>query len=118
MKRTGIALVVVLICSAAFDVASADWKAIRGTYAMTPKNYLDPPEDEPKDSHLRVRLSGEPARELYSAMKVPEKPDECTGALAKQVGAMQCLFYKGDKRYACHFAIDIMQQKIEHGVAC
>jgi hypothetical protein len=118
MKRAGIALVVVFIFSAAFDVASADWKAIRGTYAVTPKNYLDPAQDEPKDSHLRVRLSGETARELYSAMKVAEKPDECTGAIAKQVGAMQCLFYKGEKRYACHFAVDIMQQRIEYGVAC
>lgn len=118
MKGTATALVVAIISSAAFDVASADWKAIRGTYAITLRNYLDPSQDEPKDSHLRVRLSGEAARELYFAMKVAEKPDECTGAIGKRVGAMQCLFYKGEKRYACHFAVDILQQKIEYGVAC
>jgi hypothetical protein len=118
MKTSVVALILLLVSFATFDVVATDWKVVKGTYAITPKNYLDPTDEEAKDSHLRFQLSGDTAKDLYSAMKVAERPDECTGATAKQVGAMQCLFYKSEKKYACHFAIDIMQQKIEYGVAC
>lgn len=50
-------------------------------------------------------------------MKVAEKPDECTGATAKQIGEMQCLFYKNEKKYTCTFSLNVAQ-KIEYGVAC
>jgi hypothetical protein len=110
--------IALLLTTVSLDATAADWKRLTGTYAITAKNYLDPSDDEPKDSHLRIQLAGDAARDLYLAMKVAEKPDECTGATAKRVGEMQCLFYKGEKKYECHFAVDVMQQKIEHGVAC
>ena len=116
MKQTLLIAVVVAVSASASW--AADWKPIKGTYAVTAKNYLDPPEDEAKDSHIRFQLSGETARDLYLAMKVAEKPDECTGATARQIGEMQCLFYKDEKRYACHFSLNVPQQKIEYGVAC
>lgn len=97
---------------------AVDWKPVRGTYAVTAQNYLDPSAGEPKDSHVRFQLSGETAKDIYLAMKVAEKPDECTGATAKQIGAMQCLFYKNERKYACHFSLNVAQQKIEYGVAC
>ena len=108
----------------AFVIAStstpwaADWKPVKGTYSVTAQNYLDPSENEPKDSHVRFQLSGDTAKDLYLAMKVAEKPDECTGATAKQIGEMQCLFYKNQKKYTCHFSLNIAQQKIEYGIAC
>ncbi len=113
-------LVIVAIAASMIPIASiaADWKPVKGTYAVTAKNYLDPPEDEAKNSHVRFQLSGETAKDIYLAMKVAEKPDECTGATAKQIGEMQCLFYKNEKKYACHFSLNVPQQKIEYGVAC
>lgn len=100
------------------DLPAADWKAVQGTYAVTAGNYLDPSEEEPKDSHIRFQLTGDAAGDLYRAMKVAEKPDECTGATAKTVGEMRCLYYQVDGKYACDFSIDIMRQVIEYGVAC
>lgn len=97
---------------------AADWKPVKGTYAVTAQNYLDPAEQEPKDSHVRFQLSGETARDIYLAMKVSEEPDECTGATAKRIGEMQCLFYEDERKYACHFSLNVAQQKIEYGVAC
>lgn len=112
--------VILAVAAMMIPVAStaADWKSVNGTYAVTAKNYLDPPEDEPKDSHVMFQLSGGTAKDIYLAMKVAEKPDECTGATAKQIGDMQCLFYKNEKKYACHFSLNVPQQKIEYGVAC
>lgn len=110
----------VVFVAALIPVASvaADWMPVKGTYAVTAKNYLDPSQEESKDSHIRFQLSGETARDIYLAMKAVEKPDECTGAMAKQIGEMQCLFYKDEKKYACHFSVNVAQQKIEYGVAC
>lgn len=111
-------LLFLVLMAASVCLWAADWKPVKGTYAVTAKNYLDPSEEEPKDSHVRFQLSGETAKDLYLAMKVAEKPDECTGATAKQVGEMQCLYYKNEKKYACSFSLNVPQQRIEYGVAC
>src|SRR5690349_15064748 len=116
MKSFAIVSVVAALMPLA--AGAADWKPVKGTYAVTAQNYLDPSEDEPKDSHIRFQLSGETAKDMYLALKVAEKPDECTGATAKQIGEMQCLFYKNEKKYVCHFSLNLAQQKIEYGVAC
>src|SRR5687767_15400315 len=94
-------LLVALMVSSLSASYAADWKPVKGTYAVTAQHYLDPPEEEPKDSHVRFQLSGETAKDIYLAMKVAEKPDECTGATAKRIGEMQCLFYKNEMKYAC-----------------
>lgn len=110
--------VVALLAASNAAISAADWKPVQGTYAVTAKYYLDPAEDEPKDSHIRFQLSGNTAKDLYVAMKVAERPDECTGAISKTIGEMQCVFYQKEKKYACHFALDVARQKIEYGVAC
>src|SRR5688500_10955482 len=94
------------------------WKAIEGVYAVTPENYLDPSEGEIKDSHYRLQLKGEAAKELYNAMKAKPTKDECTGGMAKTQGEMRCIFYEQGKSYECNFSINIVEQKIEYGIAC
>lgn len=118
MKGFTLSLVVLALAAILHEAVAADWKQLKGTYAITAENYLDPSEGEPKDSHLRFQLSGDAAKDLYRAMKVKEKLDECSGTTAKEVGAMKCLFSRSEQTYMCHFAIDVMQQKIEHGIAC
>jgi hypothetical protein len=99
-------------------IQASDWKAIEGLYAVTPKNYLDPSEGEIKDSHYRFQLKGEAAKDLYNAMKAKPAKDECTGGMAKTQGEMRCTFYEQGKSYDCNFSINIVEQKIEYGVAC
>lgn len=97
---------------------AAEWKPLQGNYALTPEHYLDPSESEPKDSHYRFQLSGQAAKDLFSAMKVPESKDECTGATSKRVGEMMCLRRLSPERFECSFSINVMTQKIEQGVSC
>ena len=118
MKNSCVVVLCVLTVASMTESLAADWKPVNGTYAITAKNYLDPSDAEPENSHVRFQLTGDAAKDLYFAMKAAEKPDECTGATAKNVGEMQCLFYENDQKYACTFSIDIAQQKIEYGVAC
>src|SRR5262245_41731337 len=108
------AFTALILATLLLEAAAADWKPLRGTYAITAKSVVDPSDEEPKDSHFRVQLTGASAMELYRAMKVAEQPDECTGAVVKRVGEMQCLAYKREKKYECHFSIDVMRQRIEH----
>ena len=97
---------------------SADWKNIEGIYAVTPEMYIDPGENELKDSHFRIQLKGQSAKDLYSAMKTKPVIDECTGGMAKNIINLQCLYFKTTNTYECHFSINIAKQKIEYGVVC
>ena len=97
---------------------AADWHKLEGIYALTPSAYLNPAEDAIEDSHLRLQLKGKSAEDLYHAMQGEPVVDDCTGGLAKNAGAMQCLYFKGGVSYECHFSINLMKQAIEYGVAC
>jgi hypothetical protein len=96
----------------------AEWKALSGTYAITPESYLDPADDEPANSHIRFQLDGESARELYHALPGDAVKDECTGLDMKSAGNVRCRFDRGESSFECDFSIDIPEQKIEYGVAC
>ncbi len=115
IMRTLIIFLLITLSSIAF---SADWNKINGLYAVTPENYLDSPKNELKDTHYRFQLTGKSAKNLYAAIKVTPVKDECTNAQAKNIGNMQCLYFKESSSYECHFSINIAEQKIEYGVAC
>lgn len=110
--------VLLIVIGYAPEPQAADWKPLKGTYAVTGKSVVDPVDGELKDSHFRLQLTGDAARDLFRAMKVPETKDGCTDALQKRVGEMRCVFYKARKAYECDFSIDVMRQKIEYGVSC
>lgn len=99
-------------------VFAADWNSLNGIYAVTSLGYLDPSDNEQKDSHYRFQLTGKSAKDLYMAMKVKPITDDCTGGMAKNIGDMQCLYFKDGPKYDCHFSINIAKQQIEYGVAC
>ena len=96
------------------------YQALSGTYAVSGKTAIDPPPDEPKDTHLQVFLTGSAARDLYQALKVRPVPDECVGhnARSKFSGGIACTMQEGGKDYECSFAIDLKAQKLEAIYAC
>ena len=85
---------------------------------MTHKNYLNPAKDEQKSSHYRLQLKGDSAKDLYNAMQIKPVLDDSTRGLAKNIGEMQCIYFKAGKTYQCNFSINIAEQSIKHGVAC
>lgn len=112
-----VTLLLMLLVTASFASAS-EWKPLSGTYAVTAESYLDPPEGENPRSHYRFQLTGESAKDLYEAMSAEAIVDDCTGARAKNLGNMQCLYFEADARFDCHFSINLVNQEIESGVAC
>lgn len=107
-----------LILLFVLPVQASEWKSLSGTYAVTSADVIDPHENLPSDSHYRFQLTGSSAKDLYMAMKVKSEVDECTGAMAKRIKEMQCLYFNTSATYECHFSINIEKQEIEYGVPC
>lgn len=117
MKRS---IVTILLLLAALPVAAWQYNSLSGQYRIAGQTVIDPPPSEAQNTHLHLELSGASARDLYHAMKVDPKPDECAGngALIKTVGEMQCLRSQDGKEFQCSFAIDIANQKITGASVC
>jgi hypothetical protein len=111
-------LVLTLLLASSTFLFASDWKDVTGIYAITPEDYLDPPPTQAPDTHFRLQLTGDSARDLYNAMSVEPIEDECTGGMAKSIQQMKCLYFAGEDSYECHFSINIAEQKIEYGIAC
>jgi hypothetical protein len=111
--------IALLLLAACLPVAAQD-RPLTGSYRFSGQTLVDPPANEPQDTHLQLTLAGAAARDLYNAMKVPAKPDLCLGggALRKSAGAMQCVRTSGGKAFECSFAIDIAKQRVTGGSVC
>jgi hypothetical protein len=107
-------ILIIITLTLSFHAYSAEWKKVEGIYAVTAKDMVSPVED----SHYKIQLKGQSAKDLYNSMKASPTKNDCTGAMAKNIGEMQCLYYKTNRSYECHFSINIAEQKIEYGVSC
>ena len=113
-------LVGILLITAVQVEAHDQPKTIKGTYYIRGKTPIDPPADEPQDTHMLMRLRGQAAYELFNSMKVAASPDEClgNGAMTKRIGGMQCSKRSNGRDYSCDFSINIAEQKIDGGLVC
>ena len=118
--RTGIAGCLLLAAIALPDSSQDAEKTLSGTYEFAGKEAIDPPPDQPRDTHLQLFLAGNAAKDLYDALKVKAVPDECIGGDAKSKfqGAIACTMHAGGKEYECSFAVDLNNQKLDSVYAC
>ena len=81
---------------------------------------IDPPADEPRNTHYYFFLKGSSAQALYDAIDAPAVRDECRddGSLTRSVGNIQCLVSADGADYQCTFGINLSKQSIEPGSAC
>jgi len=104
------------VCIAASDYVP---KSLTGKYAVYGRTLIDPDVTKPQDSNFYFFLEGEPARDMYIAMK--EKPviDACRddGSLSKTSGSIVCLETPG-KMYECSFSVNLATQAVEGGLVC
>jgi hypothetical protein len=117
MSRVGLLVVLMGVLA---GVTASERRSLSGTYRIGGATFYDPPSEEPQDTHLYVELTGIAARDLYEAMAVTPKVDECTGpnATIKVVDQMQCNRYESGKRHRCWFGVNLRDQKITRGVVC
>jgi hypothetical protein len=117
MKTAYAFFAAILISS--FAVAST-YNPLSGSYRIAGKDFYDPPENQPQNTHVYFFLEGRSAKDLYQTMKVKPILDVCgaEGIRTKLIGEMQCSFYSDSKSYACWFGIDVKNQKITSAVVC
>ena len=98
-------------------VLAIESQPLEGSFFVSPQGYIDSSPEE-KNTHYRIQLKGQSAKELYDLMESEIKIDRCTEAKSKTVGAMQCFHFENKRGYECDFSIDVENQKIEFGRAC
>lgn len=116
--RPGFAPLALLALLPPIAATAADWKPLTGTYAVTAEHYLDPGPDKPTNSHFRLQLTGDAARDLFEAIPGKATVDECTGGQSKTAGQLRCTLSADDGGYECAFSVDLIEHTVEYGVAC
>ena len=111
-------VLMVLLTSLSLGAHAEQWQPLSGIYAVTAENYLDPAPDEPGNSHFRLQLTGSSARDLYLAIPGDAAFDECTGGQFKASGEVRCVYYVEDELYECAFSINLLEHRLEYGIAC
>jgi hypothetical protein len=111
-------VLLISLSSLATLACAAEWKPLSGTFAITGENYLDPGADEPANSHFRMQLTGDAAKDLYAAIPGASSVDACTGAQSKSAGDVRCLYIEAEDSYEYTFSVNLVERRIEYGVAC
>ncbi len=88
-----------------------------GEFFLGGTTLVDPPENEPRDSHAYLTVSGAAARRIFDAMRVREVADACQpGRRLRRVGQLQCSVGRAEAE--CRFAIDLRSGALAAGGPC
>ena len=118
------------IASAALTVAAAlplatatadapDPDRLRGEMFISGATLVDPPPEEPRDTHAYVSIEGTAARRMYDALKVAATPDLCvSGRRLKRAGHVACSVGTKPSDARCDFAVNLVEGSLAPGLVC
>ena len=121
VRRTlGCALVSGLMGLAAAGGGHAqEASTLRGEVFLAGRTAVDPPSDEPKNSHAYMIVTGPAALRMYRAMRAKEEPNLCEeGKRMKRAGALTCSLTRDGRTAACDFAVDLLNGALDPGRPC
>ena len=121
VRRTlGCALVSGLMGLAAAGGGHAqEASTLRGEVFLAGRTAVDPPSDEPKNSHAYMTITGPAALRMYRAMRAKEEPNLCEeGKRMKRAGALTCSLTRDGRTAACDFAVDLLNGALDPGRPC
>ena len=118
--RFHLALTLTFVIAVATTVNAGEYRPLQGSFMVGGATLIDPPADEPSNTHYYLFLTGDSAKSLYEAMNVTAIHDECRddGSLIKVIDNMQCLVSVDQADYQCTFGIDLDKQTIKSGSGC
>ena len=92
---------------------------LRGEAFLAGKTAVDPPPEEPKNSHAYLTVSGPAALRMYRAMPAKEEPNLCEqGKRLKRAGALVCSVTRNRRTATCDFSIDLINGALDSGRPC
>ena len=89
---------------------------LQGTFASGGATPIDPPAQEPGNTHMRLHLTGDAAVAMFHQMPVATQPTVCVDGLSKTIGGTQCVLSKGDAE--CWLTIELRTQTIDGDWTC
>jgi len=110
-------LIMTILFSCCNHVLASEPIALEGTYFVSPQYYIDAIPGA-KNTHYRMVLKGQSAKELYELMETNVRIDPCTQVKSKVIDSMKCLRFENSRGYECSFSIDVKNQKIDFGIVC
>jgi hypothetical protein len=105
--------------SAAAPVFAQQSSDVRGTAFISGKTPVDPPPEEPKNTHAYLQLSGPAALQMYRAMRTKEEKNECEPPKKlKRAGELMCTITADGRSAVCDFSVNLVKGTLEGGRAC
>jgi hypothetical protein len=96
-----------------------EFSDLRGTAFIASKTVIDPPPNEPKNTHAYLQLSGPAALQMYRNMRAKEERNDCeTGKKLKRAGLLMCSLAADGRDASCDFSINLLTGRLENGQAC
>ena len=119
MKMLCGGVLLVTLTTAAWQVSAQDSSPLRGDLFIAGKTPIDPPPNEPKNSHAYLTISGPAALRMYRGMRAREEPNACEpGKKLKRVGSLGCSITKDGKAATCDFSVDLIRGSLDGGRPC
>ena len=99
---------------------STEYSDLEGNYYIGGKTIHDAPKNEPKNTHLYIKITGNAAKDMYQMIKTKPKYDICldNGSMTKFSRSIQCTESKDKKSYSCHFSLNPNDETIGSGLIC
>jgi hypothetical protein len=90
-----------------------------GELFIAGKTPLDPPPEEPKNTHAYVTTTGPAAMQMYRNMRAKPEKDLCReGNTMKSAGPLSCSLARNGKAATCDYAIDLVKGALADGRPC
>lgn len=101
------------------ECPAQDVSQLRGEVFIAGRTPVDPPPDEPKNSHAYMTVSGPAALRLYRAMRGAEEANLCqAGKRMKRAGALVCTVSRDGRNATCDFSVDLINGVLDSGRPC
>lgn len=112
-------LLIAAVAVSVLPASAQETLPLRGEVLIAGKTPVDPPADEPKNSHAYVTVTGAAALRMYRAMRAKEDADACeTGKRLKKARALGCSLSKDGRSATCDFSIDLLKGTLNEGRPC
>ncbi len=115
----GSGLILAGLVAASSLCAAQEASPLRGEVLISGKTPVDPPPDEPKNSHAYMTVSGPAALRMYRAMRAKDEPNLCEqGKRMKRAGALTCSVSRDGRSATCDFSVDLLKGPLDDGRPC
>ncbi|MGE0715395.1 MAG: hypothetical protein AB7P02_08140 [Alphaproteobacteria bacterium] len=93
---------------------------LRGEAFVAGRHLVDPPPEEPRDSHAYMVVRGAAAVRMFRGMRAREEEDLCRGKgwRVKRSGGLACALRAGGREGVCDFALDLRSGNLDGGRPC